>query len=153
MDPIKLLEGVWVVVCDGRKALILENTGDDEYPHLKMRDTDTSDLPPTSALGSDAPGRVQQSANSRRSSLGQTDWHDEAEQKFLKDLVGRLDAALQSKSVRNLVIVAPPRALGAMRGAYTDRLRAAIQTEIDKDLTAVPVREIEDYLTGNRRSR
>ena len=51
------------------------------------------------------------------------------------------------------MIVAPPRALGVLRRAYTDRLRAALHAEIDKDLTAAPVHEIERLLTGRRRSR
>lgn len=149
MDSIKLPEGAWVVVCDGRKALILENAGDAEFPNLKTRQVDTNDAPPTSQIGTDTPGRVQQSVGDRRSSMEQTDFHDEAEKKFVVDLVHRLDAAIEAKSLSYLVIVAPPRALGAMRHAYTDRLRAALHAEIDKDLTKVPVDQIERHLTGN----
>lgn len=150
MDAIKLPEGTWVVVCDGRKALILENVGDAEFPNLKTRDVDTNIVPPTSQIGTDTPGRVQQSVGDRRSSMEQTDFHDEAEKKFVVDLVHRLDVAIEAKSLKVLVVVAPPRALGAMRHAYTDRLRAALHAEIDKDLTNVPVDQIERHLTGRK---
>jgi len=40
-----------------------------------------------------------------------------------------------------------------MRHAYTDRLRGAIHAEIDKDLTALPLHEIERHLVGDRPSR
>ena len=29
---LKLPEGTWVVVCDGRKSIVLENIGDKDYP-------------------------------------------------------------------------------------------------------------------------
>jgi protein required for attachment to host cells len=148
MEAIKLPAGVWVVVCDGRKALILENAGDADYPDLRTRATDEQAGPPSGNVGADRPGRVHQSANSRRSAMEETDWHDEAEKAFVTDLVRRLDAALQAKDVDKLVIVAPPRALGVMRKAYTGRLKAALHAEIAKDLTAVPVHKIESQLTG-----
>lgn len=148
MDAIKLPAGVWVVVCDGRKALVLENVGDADYPDLRTRASKVQDAPSTADLGVDRPGRVHQSANSRRSAMEQTDWHDEAEKAFVTDLVRRLDAALHANEVKQLVIVAPPRALGVMRKAYTGRLKAALHAEIAKDLTAVPVHKIESHLTG-----
>jgi protein required for attachment to host cells len=35
MENIKLGAGDWVVVCDGRKAMILENMGDAQSPNLR----------------------------------------------------------------------------------------------------------------------
>ncbi len=148
MEKIRLTEGMWVVVCDGRKLLILENVGDADFPNLKTRAADEHFVPPTHELGSDAPSRVHQSVGTARSSVEQTDWHDKAEAEFVTDLVKRLDAAVGAKAVRRLVVIAPPRALGVMRQHYTDRLRAALHAEIDKDLTALPVHEIERRLTG-----
>jgi protein required for attachment to host cells len=153
MDALKLPEGAWVVVCDGRKALFLENAGDDEFPNLKTREADKAETPATSELGTDSPGRVYQSVGDRRSAVEQTDWHDKAEEEFLTDLVQRLDAAVEAKTMTHVVIVAPPRALGMMRHAYTDRLRAVLHAEIDKDLTALPVGEIERRLVGDRPTR
>jgi protein required for attachment to host cells len=148
MNKIKLPQGVWVVVCDGAKALILENTGDAEFPQLVTRAADTNFAPPTRELGTAPPTRVHQSVGTAHSAAEQTDWHDKAETDFLIELVKRLDAAVAAKTVRRLVIVAPPRALGHMRKHYTDRLRGALEAEIDKDLTAVPVYEIEKRLAG-----
>jgi protein required for attachment to host cells len=148
MTPIKLPEGAWVVVCDGRKALILENIGDADYPDLRMRDVDKQEHPSTSELGTDRPGRSHQSVGSHRSAMEETDLHDQAEEAFLADLVHRLDAALLSKEAKDLVIVAPPRALGALRKAYSDHIRSALVAEIDKDLTTMPVDQIEKHLIG-----
>jgi protein required for attachment to host cells len=35
MPELKIDQGEWVVVCDGRKALVLENVGDDKFLNLK----------------------------------------------------------------------------------------------------------------------
>lgn len=148
MDPIRIPEGAWIVVCDGRKALILENIGDADYPDLRTRDVDKQDDPSTSDLGADRPGRAPQSVGGRRSTMEETDWHDQAEGEFLADLIRRLDAALLSKEAKDLVIVAPPRALGALRKVYSSHIRSALIAEIDKDLTTMPIDQIEKHLVG-----
>ena len=47
---------------------------------------------------------------------------------------------------KSLIVVAPPRALGVLRQAYTASVRGAVRDEIDKDLVKVPVYEIEKRL-------
>ena len=38
MDKMRLDKGDWLVVCDGRKALILENLGDGMFPNLHTKE-------------------------------------------------------------------------------------------------------------------
>jgi protein required for attachment to host cells len=57
MSKMKIGTGDWIVVCDGRKALILENVGDRLFPNCTREVREHPD-PSTSAQGSDAPGRV-----------------------------------------------------------------------------------------------
>ena len=47
-----------------------------------------------------------------------------------------------------MILVAPPRALGMIRPAYSHALRAAVRAEVDKDLVKQPVHEIEKHLTA-----
>ena len=148
---LKLRQGTWVVVCDGRKTIVLENIGDEEYPDLRTRSALEAEDAPTSALGTDRPGRVHQSVGEARSGVEQTDWHDRDEQEFLKALAARLDKAVQAKEVTHLVVVAPPRALGVLRKAFSPHVKDAIVTEIDKDLASHPVTDIEKHLFGERR--
>ncbi len=35
---VKIGEGEWVVVCDGSKALFLQNAGDSKFPNLQTRE-------------------------------------------------------------------------------------------------------------------
>ena len=128
MAKLKIREGDWVVVCDGKKALVLENVGDEKFLNLKTKQVYEQPDPKTSEQGTDAPGRAINSIDGRRSAMEQTDWHDQAEKEFLQRLVGRLDSAVESGEARNLILIAPPRALGVIRQACSAQLRAHMST-------------------------
>ena len=148
MSDLLIHRGEWVVVCDGAKALVLENTGDAKFPNLKMVEVLEQEDLATHELGADAPGRVVNSVGSIRSAVEQTDWHDQAERAFLVNLVRELEAALATGKTKSLIIVAPPRALGMLRPVYSHKVRNAVRAEVDKDLVKHPVHEIEKHLTA-----
>jgi protein required for attachment to host cells len=127
MDKMRMDKGDWLVVCDGRKALILENLGDEMFPNLHTREVREQPNPSTTAQGSDAPGRLHPAAGGSRSSVEQTDWHDEAERAFLRELADRLHAAVSSGETKALTMVASPRALGMIRTDYSDVVRKALR--------------------------
>ena len=141
-------KGDWVVVCDGRKALILENAGDAKFPNLRTRETHEHPDLSTHEQGTSPPGRSFQSMGHGRSAVSQTDWHDEAERTFLHDLAARLNSAVASGQTKAVTMIAAPRALGMIRHNYSPALRAAIVQEIHKDLVKTPVYEIERMLVG-----
>ncbi|MET3994004.1 protein required for attachment to host cells [Bradyrhizobium sp. S3.9.2] len=146
MDKMRLDKGDWLIVCDGRKALILENLGDEMFPNLQTREVHEQPNPSTGAQGTDAPGRLNAAVGGARSSVEQTDWHDEAERAFLRSLAGRLDAAVSAGETSALTMVASPRALGMIRADYSVVVRKALQGEVGKDLVKLPVYEIEKQL-------
>jgi protein required for attachment to host cells len=140
--------GDWVVVCDGKKALVLENVGDTKVLNLKTREVYEQPDPKTSEQGTDKPGRSVNSIDSRRSAMEQTDWHDQEEERFLQRLASRLEAEVNAGNVKSVIVVAPPRALGVLRQAYSQNLRNVLRAEIDKDLVRMPVSEIERRLAA-----
>jgi protein required for attachment to host cells len=148
MDKLKIEQGEWVVVCDGAKALVLENHGDAMFPNLRTRETYEQNHAPTHEQGTDAPGRSHQSFTTARSAVGQTDWHDQAEHAFLKELAERLNVAVTKGEAKSMVVIASPRALGMIRPHYTHAVTAAIREEIAKDYVKMPVFEIEKILVG-----
>jgi protein required for attachment to host cells len=81
-----------------------------------------------------------------RSSIEQTDWHDESERAFLKALAGRLDFAVTTGETTALTMVASPCALGMIRSDYSIAVRKALRGKLDKDLVKMPVHEIEKQL-------
>ncbi len=146
MQNLKVGNGAWIVVCDGAKALILENNGDRQYPDLRTREVFEQDNPPTSEQGTDRPGRSHAAIGPGRSAVGQTDWHDQAEAKFLKELAEKIHLAVHGGVTSELVVVAPPRALGMIREHYTPAIREALRDEVDKDLVKMPLDQIEKHL-------
>jgi len=143
MKNARLHTGDWVVVCDGRKALILVNAGDEKFPNLRTKETCEQLDPPTHEQGTDTPGRVHASVGTHRSAVEQTDWHDQAERKFLDALADRLDDALREGETCAFIVVAAPRALGMLRQSYSDSVRHAIRAEFGKDYVRMPLHEIE----------
>src|SRR5260370_35247681 len=129
MTKMKIGKGDWIVVCDGRKALILENLGDRVFPNLHTKEVHEHPDMSTSAQGSDAPGRVHQSMGSARSSIEQTDWHDESERTFLKTLAGRLTVAVTTGETTALTRVAAPRAVAMRPSDHSAASRKAVQCE------------------------
>ena len=136
-----------VVVCDGRKALLLRNEGGEASPQLRVESTRQAPVnAPTAEQGSDRPGRFQNRAGPT-SAVAETDWHELAEQSFAEATVEAIETFHQAHSRPPLVLVAPPKTLAVMRGRLTDAVRASVIAEIDKDLTKHPVDEIERVLT------
>jgi protein required for attachment to host cells len=146
MSAIKIDTGHWVVVCDGAKALIMENTGTRSTPNLQVRETREQATSRTSDMGSERPGRVHESAGGGRSSVAQTDWHDQGERDFLGALASRLDEMVKGGKIRALIVVAAPRALGMLREAFSPEVRKVVAAEVDKDYVKLPVPEITRQL-------
>jgi len=70
------------------------------------------------------------------------------EDRFLRKLADRLDAAVNAGEAKSLILVAPPRALGELRQICSHNVRTALRAEIDKDLVKLPVHEIERHLAA-----
>lgn len=148
MAKERIHHGDWVVVCDGAKALVLQNVGDGGILNLKTREVHQQDDPKTSEQGTDRPGRAMSSVGAGRSAVEEADLHDLAERDFLVRLAGRLDAAAAKGDIAALVLVAPPRALGVLRETYSAPLRKALKAEIEKDYVNLPIDQIERHLAA-----
>jgi protein required for attachment to host cells len=146
VTELKIDSGAWVVVCDGAKALVLENAGNRKTPKLKTKEVYQQDDPKTHEIGTDKPGRASSSVGSGRSAIEQTDWHDQEEQRFLGRLAARLDQAVLGGETPSLIVVAPPRAIGVLRRAYSSHVRQAIRAEVEKDYVKMPLDEITRHL-------
>ena len=141
-----LQSGTWVAICDGGKALLLENKGSREYPKLETRQAFEQKNPPTHEQGSAPPGRSFNSASGNRSSNEESDFHDQAEKSFLHDFANCVDRCIRDYGVKSLVLVAPARALGMIRPQLSEATRHALVAEVCKDYVKKPLYEIEKLL-------
>jgi len=137
-----LSEDTRVLVADGAYALVLRNEGDGASPNLRLERTYEQDNPATRDQGTDKPGRTNDSLG-RRSAMEETDWHKIAEDRFVQRIAGDMAKDLSAGEFRELVLAAPPEALGEFRKAAVSDLTDATILEIDKDLTNHPIDRIE----------
>lgn len=149
MKPPSIRKGDCIVVCDGRKMVILENKGDELFPNLHATIIRERLDRPTHELGTDRPGRVHESVGASRSAMEQANLHEQAEVVFIMDLAKELTALVSVHPDARLIIVAPPRALAIFRKAYTARLKNSIAAELDKDWVNESIAKIEKHLFTN----
>jgi protein required for attachment to host cells len=149
MRELWIAHGTWILVGDGRKALVLQNSGTPQEPSLAVLNVlKDQDNPATHTQGADRPGRVMQSNLGRRSSVEQTDWHEIAEIKFAETVASRLNAAARDNRFDKLILVAPPHTLAALRKSLDSKTAQYVVAEVAKDLTKHPVHEIARVLTS-----
>jgi protein required for attachment to host cells len=146
MTESALRHATWLAVCDGKKALLLENVGDRQYPKLQTRETYTQENPSAHDQGTDRPGRTIGSVGSRRGAVEQTDFHVLAERDFLRKFADRLDKSVGTHAIKALYLIAPARALGAIRPFLSHAVRNVIVGELDRDYVKLPLFEIEVHL-------
>jgi protein required for attachment to host cells len=148
MSKVKIPHNAFVFVGDGRKALFLRNEGDEKYPNLKTERVFEDINPLTHEQGSERPGRVSKAVESgQRSAVEPVDWHHLEEHRFARQVATEMEGIVRARKVPALIVVAPPKTLADLRGAFHADVQARIVAEINKDLTKHPVGDIEKHLT------
>jgi protein required for attachment to host cells len=135
-----------VLVADGKKYLLLRNTGDLNRPELTFEGGGDKENPATSAQGSDQPGRAFATSGTARSAMDQTDWHQIEEDRFAARIAEMLGRLAEAGDFGELVVVAPPKCLASLRESFEKPVTSRIIAEVDKDLTKHPVAEITEIL-------
>ena len=137
-----LAGGTLVLVADGAKLLLLRNEGDANRPELKVLVHRTIDNPPNREQISDAPGVTFSSGGPGHSTHDQGDPHQAREDDFAQEAA----AVLATHHDGRILVIAPPRFLGAMRPHYSAAVEKRLLAEVDKDLTKHPVEHIADLI-------
>jgi protein required for attachment to host cells len=135
-----------VLVGDGRKAMFLRNRGGAGHPDLFAERIMEQDNPPTREQGTDRPGRYEGPDRTRRSAVEQTDWHQQAEDRFAAQVAQVLYIKAHEHEFERLIVVAPPRTLGTLRSAFRKEVAQKVSAEIAKDLTSRKPAEIGQLL-------
>ena len=146
MDTIKLKHGIWVLVADGEKALLLKNAGDNKFPNLEVVQIMEQENPPTREQGSDSPGRYNDGPSVHRSAVEDTDWHRIGKERFADEIAARLYKLAHGGEFDSIVLVAPPMMLGAMRKKLHKEVGDKVTAEIPKTMTNHAIPEIEAFL-------
>lgn len=149
--PTKKKE-TWFVVADGMRARILRRTDDRRL--VPATDHDLYDAAVhgfARDLKSDAPGRVFDTGSGARHAVEpRHDPHEFEKERFGKYVASVINEAAARDAFEQLVLVAPPRALGVLRAALDERARGRILEEVPKDLTRAPLDRLAEHLAGIR---
>ena len=140
---------IWFVIADGSRARIVVPT---EKPgaYATLRELVSADAHLSShELGSDSPGRAQESAGIGRHAIEpRVDMHDQAKERFAQEVAAALNTAAAQDEFDSLVLVAPPRIAAPLRHALTAGVRGKIAGELAKDLTKTPNDELGSHLAA-----
>ncbi|WP_420405901.1 host attachment family protein [Nisaea sp.] len=136
----------WVLVADGERFVVFENHGDSDLIDLRVVDSDYTDNPADHLQGSDRPGRMNDPSAGHKSAVDATNWHVLEKQYFAEETAAKLNDWALGKKFSDLVVVADPRTLGSLRTHYSQPVKAKLRRELDKDLTHLPVNEVEQAL-------
>ena len=149
MAKLQIKTGAWVLVCDGKKSLLLHNEGDADLLNLRRTSVTQQDNPATRDQGSDAPGKGFSPSGSRQGSLGETDYHTIEEGRFADTVAADLNKGALANAFKELVVVAPPKILAELRKQFSKHTQDKIAAEIPKDLTHHTIPEIEKLLAAH----
>jgi protein required for attachment to host cells len=140
--------GALVLVADGKKVLFLRNHGDSGLIDLRTESHDERPDPMDREIKTDAPGLVQQSFGEGRPSYEEADFHQQGEDRWVKDAAEELRRRALRNDFEALVIVAPPKALGVLRKELHKEVERRIVLTVNKEMTDRPIPDIEELLVG-----
>ena len=137
-----------VLVADGRKMLFFRNQGDGEQIDLRTEAHDEREDRKDSEIKTDAPGGIHQSAGYGRSTYEEADFHQQEEDRWIKDAAEELKDRALRNDFDALAIVAPPKALGVLRKCLHKEVEKRVVCTINKEMSGRPVPDIEALLVG-----
>lgn len=132
MKPLR----TWIVVVDGGHAKFLQFVGRKAGALTIPGHVYARPAKRTHELGRSKPPRVSQSKSPARHAIQpRVDLHEHEEELFLKDVVHNLEVAFEANAFDDLVVLAPPKALGLMRKLIPQRMQDHVIGEVDGDYT------------------
>jgi protein required for attachment to host cells len=144
--------GALVLVADGRKMLFFRNHGDENQIDLRTEAHDARKERKDRDIKSDAPGATKQSAGFGRSTYEETDFHEQEEERWIKDAAAEINKRALENDFEALVIVAPPRSLGLFRKELHKEAEKRLLATINKEMSGRPIPDIEALIVGETRA-
>jgi protein required for attachment to host cells len=137
----------WIVVADGAHARIFLNEGPGTGLVPALDHDMIGNKLPSRELGSDRPGvSFSSSGPGRRAMAPPTDPHEHAEHAFIRQVAMAVKEGLNAHAFEQLVLVAPPKALGDLRTALDPQAAKLVKADLNKDLTHLTPHQLADHL-------
>jgi protein required for attachment to host cells len=143
---MRIPHDAYVLVADGAKMLFFRNEGDAENLNLIVVAAEQQGDAPDRDIKTDMAGQKPAGGGAGGSTAGETDFHQQAEDRFAAESAQRINRAALENVFEKLVIIASPKTLGELRKHFHKEVEGKIIAEIAKDLTGHPVNKIEAIL-------
>ena len=137
-----------VLVADGRKMLFFRNHGDENQIDLRTEAHDEREDAMDRDLKTDAQGAKNNTAGMGRLSVDETDFHQQEEDKWVKEAAEELKRRALRNDFDALAIVCPPKALGVLRKELHKEVERRVVLTLNKEMTDRPIPDIEELLVG-----
>jgi protein required for attachment to host cells len=138
-----------VLVADGRKMLFFRNHGDENQIDLRTEAHDARRYQRKEReIKTDAPGMTRQSFGYGRSTYEETDFHQQEEDRWIKEAAEELNKRALRGDFDTVAIVAPPKALGVLKKCLHKEVEKRIACTVAKEMSSRPIPDIEVLLVG-----
>lgn len=141
----------WILIADGARARVLVNRGPGTglEPALDGELCDPVAQAHISDVVSDRAGRTFDSTGEGRHGYEpNVDPKRQAKLDFARSLARLLEDASHRRRFDQLILAAPPKALGDLRDCLSKNVAAKVVRELPKDLVNVPKNDLAGHLDG-----
>ncbi len=137
----------WVVIADGAHARIYLNEGPGTGLVPALDHDFIGNRLSSHEMGSDRPGVTFSSSGPGRHAIApHTDPHEHAKHEFIRLLAKAIREGLNAHAFEQLILVAPPKALGDLRADLDPRAAKLVKAELHKDFTHLTPHQPGEHL-------
>ena len=137
-----------VLVADGTKCLFLRNQGDQNQIDLRTEAHDQREDRKDREIRTDAQAAKNNTAGIGRSTTDETDFHQQEEDRWIKDAAEELKKRALRNDFDALAIIAPPKALGVLKKCLHKEVEKRVVLTLNKEMASRPIPDIEELLVG-----
>ena len=135
----------WFLIADSSKARIIESNGPRGTWAILEEMSDDDARKPSRDLGRDRPARGRTIGTGAPFAVEENSEHEKAGKEFLSLCVQNIEQAAKKDRFEQLVIAAPPAALGVIRKKLSSEMTAMLIGAYDKDLTNETEQDLHKY--------
>jgi protein required for attachment to host cells len=135
-----------VLVADGRKMLLFRNRGDENHIDLRTEAHDAREDRKDSEIKTDSAGSQGQRWGDARPAMDETDFHQQEEDRWIKEAADELKKRVLRNDFDALAIVAPPKALGVLKKNLHKEVERRLVVAVNKEMSGRPIPDIEALL-------
>ena len=141
------MKSTWVLVADRARARLFNLVGEGSQLDELCSFANPDARVPAADVVRDRKPRTQESVGSARHAIEpHTTLEEKVSERFARELEVVLEEGRVQHRYERLVLVAPPGFLGTLNQTLGKQLRGDIVLEVNKDLSALPPREIHAHI-------